>query len=249
MHIDNITWKLVNSRWLLYKAFLSCKKTFWEEELDPYNWWIEDFESTKNFQTKYPYYCLLWFYNNKIIAWCSWNIFYVDGFLNAWIWYLWVDKTSNVQWKWIWTLLVQKVEKLIIDESQKKNIKLGVIFLESNKDIPEMNIKSSVWFWKKQGYKTIKDFSYESPCIKFDENNWNPLLEDVPLEFMIRIFEMESLRRDFLVNLISTVYKEWYSQSEESFKSNDVLNIVNSYIERKLEKIFFSLDGWILKLE
>jgi len=193
----DIKWEFVNNRKKLYQAFLSCKKTFWEEELDPYKWWVEDFETTINWTNKYPYYCLLWFYNNKVIAWISWNIFNINNLEVAWIWYLWVDKLSSMQLKWIWTFLVKKVEDFILNNSNN----LGAIFLESNKDIPELKIKSSIWFWQKQNYKIIDKLNYFSPCVKFDPKSGDALLKDVPLEFMDKNFWRKNNRK--------TIYKKF----------------------------------------
>lgn len=234
----DIKWEFVNNRKKLYRAFLSCKKTFWEEELDPYEWWIEDFETTKNWKNKYPYYCLLWSHNNKIIAWISWNIFNINNLEVAWIWYLWVDKSSSMQLKWIWTFLVKKVEDFILNKSNK----LGAIFLESNKDIPELKIKSSIWFWQKQNYRTIDKLDYFSPCVKFDSYSGNAILKDVPLEFMIKIFKEDVFDSNFIKKLISTIYKEWYYQKKEDFDNEIAFEKSNKYIDDKLNKILNTIN-------
>lgn len=233
----DIKWEFVDNRKTLYKAFLSCKKIFWEEELDPYKWWIEYYENTKNGTMKNPYYCLLWFYNNKIVAWISWNIFTIDNIEIAWIWYIWVDKEHWMQKKWIWTFLIEKVENYLISNSEKNNNNFWMIILESNKEIPELNIKSSIWFWEKKGYKKIENFNYFSPCVSFDPKNWDKLLKDVPLKFMVKTFKNDVLKTKFFKDMIDNIYIEWYSQDKENFENIDAFNKANKYIEDSLHKI------------
>ncbi|MDD2907006.1 MAG: GNAT family N-acetyltransferase [Candidatus Gracilibacteria bacterium] len=237
MNKIDIKWELVKDRKTLYKAFLSCKKTFGEEELDPYKWWIEDYESTRNGKNIHPYYCILGFYKNKVIAGISWNIFNIENIQVAGIGYLWVDKLSGMQHKGIGSLLLNRAESFIENNSKK----IGAFFLESNKDIPELKIKSSVGFWEKQNYKKLDKFNYFSPCVKFDSHSGKPLLKEVPLEFMVKTIEKKVIEKNFIKKIISVVYKDWYYQKKEDFSNDSAFNKANKYIDTKLEEILKSL--------
>lgn len=234
-------WRLVADTYELREAYESCERSIPAFELDPWEWWLDEWIRTLAGRHQNPYTCLICRKGGRVIGGITWNSYSIRGMTTIAIGFIWVE--PELRHLGLGREAFETCAKLAREETEKARRQLWGFILESN--VGNGGIEDSRPFWMKLGFNIIPESQYVLPGLKFDPKTGLQSDSDIELSLMVRI-ENTQQGSKFLIWLeqfVRIMYFDWYGPQEEEFESWEAYRKACEHVERKFEDFRRSLEG------
>jgi len=245
--MDHFAWALVRDTGLLRRAFDSCARVFPPDEIDPWEWWLDEFRRTEAGAHRGPYSCLVCLDAGEIVGGITWNRYALGHSVFGAIGFDWVEPERNgriYRGKGIGRRNFEEARKRLHERDPGRDGGLLFCLLESNTGAGAARMMDSRPFWGRLGFVGLPGIEYCLPCLAFDPATGSPLTEDIPLELMLRPEgSPPAAPGPALVAAIETIYFDWYAPTEGEFANPAAYSKAREYVSRRWDRIRASIPA------
>ena len=228
---EEVQWIRVDSTDLLRSAFDSCSTCFPQDEIDPWEWWIDEFDRTAEGTHEHPYVCLVCVLDEKIIGGITWNSFPKGKKAIAAIGFLWIDGSkAQMRGKGYGRATFAKARGLMLSDAEARGQILDAIILEANIDPIGGVLEDTRPFWEKMGFTSIGSDAYYLPSLMFHPETGKPLNAPIRLELMVKP-ESSSMPVEELLEFVREIYFDWYQPDRADFTNSDAHREAGAYVK------------------
>jgi len=233
-----VLWEVVDGEIGLRKAFDSCARVFPEAELDPWNWWLDEFRSTLVGTHSAPFHCLTLRLRESVIGGATWNLYDFGDFVVSAIGFVWIEESGGLRGQGLGRSTYMEAMRIARAVAESKGKVLAFSLLESNVADPSRGIVDSRDFWIKLGYVSVGCSGYILPCLRYDSESGISLEGDVKLEVMVSSISWPVVHAATISRVISTIYSDWYEPRPEEFANRAAYEkAYGSFLTKKEQSI------------